>query len=461
VIVPGEDTDKPPHDYQWAAYNFARDRKKCALFMEMGLGKTRPASAVIVDALRSFECDSVIVFGPKAVVEDTWPEELQKWAYTRDLRFVVLNGTENEIHRKLDLEGIDVYLCSYDRAHLIIKKARYPKFDMAVLDESQGVRNQATRRWQAVELLIARCDRVIELTGTPSPNGLYQLWAQLFLLDGGRRLGKTLGAFYRRWFHKNPFTDKIEPNTGAPAQIHARLRDICFTLLAEDYQKLPPLIVKDIRIKFSDALKKKYYTFEEKSVLSIPGLAKEITAVNASALYAKLTQFADGTIYDAEKKPHAVHSLKLEALDAIIDGALGENVLVIYQHRSDLQRILERYPDRAVHLKSGSDSVAQWKKGEIEIGVGHPESIGRGLNLQSGGRIVVWYGIPVNLEHYLQTIKRIWRQGQTRPVMMYRLIAEGTVDESIARALGRKNRSQADLMQALKRKIEIVLTRIK
>lgn len=460
MIVRGKDTDKPPFDYQWAAYNFARDRKKCALFMEMGLGKTRPASCVAADAVWSFETESVIVFGPKTVVEDTWPEELQKWAYTKSLRFVVLNGTERDIHRKLDLPNIDVYLCSYDRAHLILKKARYPTFGMAILDESQSVRNQATRRWQAVELLTARCERIIELTGTPSPNGLHQLWAQLFLLDGGKRLGKTLGAFMRRWFRVNPMTDKIEANKGSPDQIHARIRDICFTLMAEDYQKLPPLIVKDIKVKFNDKLRKAYDDFEAESVLSMPGLAEEITAVNASALYAKLTQFANGAIYDAEKKTHYVHDLKMEALDAVIDGAVGENVLVIYKHKSDLKRILDKYPGRAVHLKSGTSSIDDWKKGKIEIGVGHPDSIGRGLNLQSGGRIVVWFGLTWDLEQYLQTIKRIWRQGQELPVMMYRILAEGTVDEVIARSVSRKDRTQTGLMQAMKRTIEVILKRV-
>lgn len=428
--------------------------------MEMGLGKTRPASCVAADAIYRFETEAVIVFGPKTVVEDTWPEELQKWAYTKGLRFIVLNGTEKEIHRKLDLKNIDVYLCSYDRAHLILKKARYPKFGMAILDESQSVRNRSTRRWQAVELLTARCSRVIELTGTPSPNGLHQLWAQIFLLDGGKRLGKTLGAFMKRWFRTNPLTDKVEANKGTPDQIHARIRDICFTLMAEDYQKLPPLVVKDIKVKFSDKLKHTYDKFEEEAVLSIPGLAEDITAVNSSALYSKLTQFANGAIYDADKKAHNVHDLKLEALDTIIDGAIGDNVLVIYQHRSDLQRILDRYPDRAVHMKSGTDTIARWKAGEIEIGVGHPDSIGRGLNLQSGGRIIVWFGLTFNLEHYLQTLKRIWRQGQDRPVMMYRLVAEGTVDEVIVRSISRKDRSQTGLMQAMKRNIEVILKRV-
>lgn len=459
MIVKGKDLDKPPHEYQWAAYQFARAKKKCALFMEMGLGKTRPASAVAADALWSFETEAVIVFGPKTVVEDTWPEELQKWAYTRSLRYVVLNGTEKQIHRKLDLPGIDVYLCSYDRAHLILKKARYPKFGMAILDESQSVRNQATRRWQAVELLTARCDRIIELTGTPSPNGLHQLWAQIFLLDAGKRLGKTIGAFMRRWFKLNPINDKVEANKGTPEQIHARLKDICFTLLAADYQKLPPLITKDIVVKFPDKLKEAYDKFEEEAVLSMPSLREDITAVNASALYAKLAQFANGVIYDAEKKEHPVHDLKLEALDAVIDGALGENVLVFYKHQSDLRRILARYPGRAVHLKSGTDAVTRWKAGEIEIGVGHPDSIGRGLNLQSGGRIVVWFGLTFNLEHYLQAIKRVWRQGQTLPVMMYILVSEGTIDEIIGRAIIRKDKTQTDLMQAMKRRIEIVLKR--
>lgn len=451
----------PPFQYQWAAYKFASKTKKCALFMEMGLGKTRPASCVAADAIWSFETDAVIVFGPKTVVEDTWPEELQKWAYTRSLRYIVLNGTEAEIHKKLNLKNIDVYLCAYGRAHLILKKARYPRFGMAILDESQTVRNHRTRGWQAVELLTATCDRIIELTGTPSPNGLHQLWAQLFLLDGGKRLGRKIGAFMKKWFTARVVNDrtKIEANKGSADQIHTRIKDICFTLMAADYQKLPPLIVKDVMIKFSPALKAQYDKFEEEAVLSLPSLKDDITAVNASALYAKLTQFANGVIYDKEKNTHDVHDLKLEELDRIIEQAMGENVLVIYKHQSDLQRILHRYPGRAVHLKSGNDTVDSWKKGDIEIGVGHPDSIGRGLNLQSGGRTIVWFGVPWNLEHYLQTIKRIWRQGQPLPVMMYRLLSEDTVDEVIARAISRKDKSQTGLMEAMKRNIQVILKR--
>lgn len=460
MIIPGKDVATPPKGYQWAAYRFMENNKKCALFMEMGLGKTLPASAIAADAIWSFETESIIVFGPKAVVEDTWPEELQKWAYTKCLRFVVLNGSEKQIHQKLDLPDIDVYLCDYDRAHIILKKARYPRFGMAILDESQFVRNHATRRWKAVELLTAQCDRIVELTGTPSPNGLYQLWAQIFLLDGGKRLGKTIGAFTKRWFHQNPFTDRVEVNKGAAEQIHARLRSICFALMAKDYQTLPPLVVKDVLVRFDDKLRETYDHFAEEAVLSIPGLQDDITAINAAALYSKLTQFSNGAVYDAERVAHVVHDLKLEALDAIIDGALGDNVLVIYQHRSDLQRILARYPDRAVHMKSGTESIERWKRGEIEIGVGHPASIGRGLNLQSGGRIVVWFGLTWNLEYYLQTIKRIWRQGQELPVMMYRIITEDTVDETIASAIGRKDKRQTDLMQAMKREIQVILKRI-
>lgn len=448
MIIDG-DNSVQPKNYQWAMYRFGRAHPRCAFFVDMGLGKTWPAASLIADEIFSFDTSIALVVGPKRVIEGTWPEELKKWPYLRGLKFLVLNGTEREIHKKLDLPGYDVHLVSYDRVHLILTKARYPRYGMAVIDESQKVRNQATRRWQAVELLTAPCRRVVLLTGTPSPNGLHQLWAQLKLLDGGARLGKTIGAFMNKWFSIDKLKNKINANKGTAEQINARIKGICFTLLAEDYQNLPPLVVNDVELSFSEKLQKQYDKFEEEAVLTLPGLEEKITAVNATALYSKLTQFSNGAIYDSEKKYHCVHDLKLDALEDIIDEAFGDNVLVIYQHKSDMDRVLKKFPGRAVHLKT-QENIDAWKRGEIEIGLGHPESIGVGTNLQSGGRIMVWYGLTWNLENYLQTIKRLWRMGQDKPVIMHRLIVRGTVDEVISRAIKRKDRSQRTLMEAMK-----------
>lgn len=456
-----EKGDLPFFQYQRAAYRFAQKTPKCALLMDMGLGKTRPTAALIADRIYSYSRDApVLVVGPKLVIEDTWPAELQKWKYTRELRFEVLNGTEAQIHEKMTKRGVDVHLVCVDRMHILLKRRLMPKYSMVVLDEGQKLRNPDTRRWKAAELITAFADSIILLTGTPAPNGLHQLWAPMKLLDGGKRLGMTQRAFLNRWFTVDPQGKHTTvKNKAAKEQIQNRLKDICFTLLAEDYQTLPALVFNDIGIDMPDKLLKMYEKFEEEAVLSLPGVEEKFTAINAASLYGKLTQFSNGAIYDREKKWHPVHELKLEMLDRVIDEAFGENVLVVYQHRSDLQRILDRYGKRAVWLKDKA-TVGRWKAGEIEIGVGHPASIGIGTNLQSGGHIVAWFGLTWNLEDYLQTNKRIWRTGQTRPVILHRIYCKSTVDEIIMRSLHRKDHTQRELMIAMKQNIDAVLRRV-
>lgn len=450
--------DLPAHGYQHAGYLFAKRHPKCALFVDMGLGKTRIAGARAADAIYSFDgISKVLIVGPKRVVENSWPEELQKWRYTRGLRFLILNGTQKEIHRKLDQPGIDIHLVSYDRVHLILQKARYPEYGLVILDESQKVRNPSTRRYQAVELITADAEQIIELTGTPAPNGLHQLWSQIKLLDGGQRLGKTQRAFTQRWFSMNEHSGKLQVNAGEAAdQIHKAIRGICFTLLSEDYQKLPPLIVNDVNIELPPTIMERYNKFEEESVLELFD-GEDITAVNATVLYSKLTQFSNGSVYDSEKVSHHIHDEKLDALEDIIDEAFGNNVFVVYQHIEDRIRIKKKYP-HAVHIHT-NESIEAWKRGEIELAMGHPASIGEGLNLQTGGHILVWFGVTWNLEHYLQTIKRFWRQGQTRPVMMHRLICKNTIDEIIVRSIKRKDKVQYNMLSAMKHRIEDILKR--
>lgn len=459
-LITPDHQDLPMFRYQSAAYSFIQSRSKAALFMDMGLGKTRPAAARIADFIYEFDGNSpVLIVGPKRVVEDTWPEELQKWRYSRALTFEVLNGTEEQIHKKMDKVGVDIHLCSVDRIHILLKSRRMPIYHFVVLDEGQKLRNPDTRRWQAADLLTSRATNVLILTGTPAPNGLHQLWGIIKLLDDGKRLGKTQGSYISRWFNVDKEgKHKTLKNKEAGKQINARLKDICFTLMAEDYQSLPELIVNDISIDMPFKLRRMYDNFEDRAVLELPMVDRKFVAINATSLYGKLTQFSNGAIYDIDKKWHAVHDLKLEALDEVIDEAFGENVLVIYQHRSDLERILKRYPGKAVWLKD-QKAITAWKAGQIEIGVGHPASMGVGTNLQTGGRILVWFGLTWNLEDYMQTNKRLHRTGQTKPVMLHRIFCKQTVDEIIVRALKRKDVTQRDFMVAMKHNIEDVLRR--
>lgn len=456
TVKPYNLNDIPMRPYQDAAYEFCVRHPKCGLFMDMGLGKTRIAGARIADMIYQFWGTTALILGTKRVVEEAWPEELEKWRYTRDLKYVVLKGSAKQIQELLKTPNVDIFLCSYSLAHHLVQRTGQIRPDMIIFDESQKLRNQKTKRHQAALLLSARCKYIMELTGTPVPNGMHQLYGQIKLLDGGVRLGTTETAFLKRWFTVNPYSGKPELGKGSFDDISKTIRGICFTLLTEDYVDLPPLVINDVIVTMDDKLAKQYAEFEEEQVMQLPETGDKITALTAAALYAKLSQFANGEIYDNDKKnkkSHIVHDLKMEALDDIIDEAFGENVLVIYQQKCDRDRILAKYP-QARHIHSNED-VRAWKRGEISIGLAHPQSLGEGLNLQSGGRIMVWYGITFNLENYLQMVKRLWRSGQTKPVIMHRIFCKGTVDTDMRSAINRKNATQYDFMVAMKHRVEL------
>lgn len=449
--------DHKCHLYQKALYLFVRRNKKCCVWVDMGLGKTRPTAAVIADVLNAFnQVSRVMVIGPKRVVEEAWPEELQKWHYSRHLKFQVLTGGRKGVHDGLRRPGIDIDLISYDMAGHVLSAGLESGPGMVVLDESQYIVNPTAKRSLAAELICAEAERVVLLTGTPAANGYHQVYNQIRLVDGGKRLGRTQKAFLRRWFDTNQ-EGKPVAKPGAKEDIQNRIKDVCFTLLSEDYIQLPPLIVNDVKVNLSTKEKKAYDDFEKKSILELADGVQTITASSVTGLYAKLTQFANGNVYDEYKTSHVVHDEKINALAEILDGHQGENVLVMYTHVCDRERIMRAHP-QARWLKTTED-VRAWKRGEISLALAHPSSIAVGLNMQSGGRIMVWYGMIWNLGNYLQCIKRLWRQGQKKPVIMHRILCQGTIDLSIARSLERKNKTQYGLMSAMKHRIEDVLGR--
>lgn len=439
--------------YQDAAYQFALEHPRCALFLDMGLGKTVTSLTLAADLLADFEIAKVLIVGPKRVVRKTWPDEVKEWSHLHHLSYTVIDGPEKK-REHLARENTSLHLISRDNIRWLLDYWwKDLPYDYIIIDESSSFRNPNAKRWMAARLISSRARRVTLLTGTPAPNGLHQLWGQITLLDGGQRLGTTYSAFLSRWFDENPYERTIIPKAHAEAAIHERIKDICFTLRSEDYLELPPITYNDIKLALEDDQAAQYKKLETEAILEIAG--DEITAFNAGALAGKLLQYANGAVYVEDKNFHVFHDAKIEALQEIVDQAQGEPVLVAYNYKSDLARLKEAFP-HGVEIDS-DDSIDAWNSGKVEIAFAHPASVGVGLNLQKGGAIMVWFGLTWDLELYLQFIKRVWRSGQEKPVVVHHLIAEGTIDQVVVKALRSKDATQNRLLNAMKHKIEKIV----
>lgn len=445
------------HHYQERAGLFARDTTPgCALWLDLGMGKSASTLTAIVDMLDSFDAHKILVVGPLRVVEKTWPDEIGDWAHANHLTFDHLNKTSKRKMQRILADPPDVTFITCDKVRWLDEQYRGKRhpFDVVVIDESSKFKNPSARRTRAMRRICAVADRVIELTGTPAPNGLLDLWSQIFLIDGGQRLGKTFTAFKERWFVQG-FDGKWRPRKGAEQQIYERLDDIVFTLRASDYLELPPCTYNVIPVPLSSAEKDQYDNFEKESVLEL-GEDALIEATNAAALTSKLLQFASGAVYDAERATHEIHDAKIKALKEIVDENAGKPMLVAYNFRSDAERLLKAFP-KAVQMGKDMNVIDRWNRGEIEMLLVHPKSAGHGLNLQHGGSIMVWFSLTWNLEEYLQANKRLHRQGQQRAVIIHHLAAEGTIDENVMQALRRKDGVQEDLLNAVRARVTDIL----
>lgn len=400
-----------------------------------------------------FEVDRVLVIAPKRVAEDTWTREAAKWDHLQGLTISPVLGSVKDRTEAIDRDA-DVYVIGRDNVvwlvELLQKRRRGWPFDMIVIDELSSFKNPQAKRFRALRKAVPCAQRVVGLTGTPSPNGLMDLWAEIYLLDQGERLGRTLGWYRDEYFRpgmRNGYVVyKWEPRKGAQQEIERRISDICVSMSAEDYLQLPKRIDREIRITLTGVERRLYETMEEDQILQISE-DETVAALSAAAVMTKLLQMANGSVYTDEGEIVRIHDKKAEALAEIADTA-DEPILVFYSYRHDIGAIRRWIPD-ARELKTAED-IAAWNRGEIPVLLAHPASVGYGLNLQEGGRIVVWYGLTWSLELYQQANARLHRQGQTRPVIVHHLIAEGTVDEQVMQALERKDTSQAALLEALK-----------
>lgn len=443
-----------PHTYQTRLKDFIIDHRYAFLTVDMGLGKTVTTLTAVRELLEDYlEAERVLVIAPKSVAENTWTSECAKWDHLAHLRVSVVMGDERHRIRALETPA-DIYVINRDNTVWLTQHlGKRWDFDTVIIDESSSFKNPQARRFKALRKVRPQIRRMILLTGTPSPNGHMDLWAQLWLLDMGQRLGRTLTSYRTKYFKPGRSNGHVvydwHLRPGAHEEISALMSDVTVSLKAEDWLEVPDFTEADVRIALSEKELKAYREFERDQIMSIEG--KDIEAVTAAALTNKLLQFTGGAMYDTEHGWHEVSDAKLRALEDIIEAAGDDPVLVFYQYRHEHERLQERF--KALHPVTFSgepEILKEWNAGKIRLLLCQPASVQYGLNMQEGGHIIVWYTPTWNLEQYQQANARLHRQGQERPVLCYRLICEGTVDARVVSAIGGKHGAQEALLAMIR-----------
>ena len=403
----------------------------------------------------SFEAHRILVIAPLRVARDTWPDELHKWEHLSDLRLSVAVGTETE--RKAALQAkADIYIINRENVGWLIEDSGIPfDFDTLVVDELSSFKNHQTKRFRSLMKVRPKVVRIIGLTGTPSSNGLMDLWAEYRLLDLGQRLGRFIGQYRSTYFTPDKRNGQIifsyKPLPFAEKEIYAKIADITISMKSTDHLIMPELVTAQYPIKLSDKERERYDELRQDLVLKLAG--GDVTAANAAALSGKLCQMANGAVYDDDGEIHYIHDRKLDALEDLIEAANGKPVLVAYWFKHDLERISARLKDRHISFTklNTSDSIASWNEGQWPVALIHPASAGHGLNLQSGGSTIIWFGLTWSLELYQQANARLWRQGQkAETVVLHHIIAKDTIDERVMKALSAKDKTQTALIDAVK-----------
>ena len=441
------------HNYQNYAKDFILAHKVSALFLDCGLGKTITTLTAINELMYdSFEISKVLIIAPLRVAQSTWKEEIEKWDHLNLLRYSIAVGDEKERIRALK-QNSDIYIINRENVDWLVTKSEIDfNFDMLIIDELSSFKSHTSKRFKSLLKIRPYFERVVGLTGTPSSNGLMDLWAEFRVLDLGERLGRYITHYRNEYFLPDKrngaviFSYKPQPN--AEERIYRRLADMTISMKSTEYLKMPELILNDIEINLDEEDQIKYKKFKKEMVMTIQ--EKEIDAINAASLSNKLIQLANGSIYDDDKKFYEIHNKKLDKLEEIIESANGKPVLVAYWFKADKERIEKRFKVR--EIKTAGD-IKQWNKGMIDLALIHPASAGHGLNLQSGGSTLVWFSLTWSLELYQQTNARLYRQGQKNTVVIHHLITKNTIDEDIMKSLKRKDKTQESLMRAVKARI--------
>ena len=445
-----------PYEYQQTAIKWIIDNPRCGLFLDMGLGKTVSTLTAIQQLMDDCEISRTLVVAPKKVAETTWTTEAQKWDHLKSLKVAKVMGTEKQ--RKLALaEKADVYVIGRDSfVWLVGIFGGMLPFDVLVIDELTSFKSSKSNRFKAMRMATPTAKRVIGLTGTPAPNGLIDLWAQMYCIDMGERLGKSVTKYRETYFetHKwNNIIVRCNVKKGYDEVIRKKIADICLSMQAKDYLQLPDLINHTIKVQLSTATMQAYTKFEREKVLQFQdehqGETANVLAQSAAGLMNKLSQFANGAIYDEDRNVHNVHDEKLDRLAEIIEAANGSSVLVFYQYKHDAARIAEKFKGYRVKVYTDEKQLIEWNAGQVDILLAHPASTAFGLNMQDGGHYIVWFGTGWNLELYQQANARLHRQGQQYPVQVYNLVCSGTVDERAVTALENKKGVQQGLLDSL------------
>ncbi len=444
-----------PHEYQQAAISFALDHPKCLLSLDMGLGKTSVTLSVLCELLDDFAVNRVLIIAPKFVAQDVWIREAKKWDFASGLQIAVAVGTAAQRRAAVE-SGAEIVCINRENVSWLVDLYRtsWP-FDCIVVDESSSFKSYSSQRFKALRKVTPAASRIIELTGTPRPRSLEDLWPQIYLLDHGERLERSMTAFRTRFEmpgrrNGQQIWEWI-PRPGAEDTVYGLISDISMSMKAEDWLSVPELTEIDHYVELPPKLRKIYRELEHESILRYEDHA--IVGANAGVLAGKLLQFANGAVYDDHSDVQEYHDLKLQLLDEILE-ATEEPVMVFYWFRHDYERLRRFFANYQPRTISSPEDISDWNEGRIRLLLVHPASMGHGLNLQDGGHTIVWFGLTWSLEIYQQANARLHRQGQKHPVMIHRLVMKDTVDEDVLASLDRKDTGQEQLIEAIKARIE-------
>lgn len=446
-----------PHGYQTYTTEFILQHDACGCFLDLGMGKT-VSTLTAIDELRN-EIKKVLVIAPLRVAEDTWSKECQKWDHLKHLRIAKVLGPEKKRLEALATKA-DIHVINRENVEWLVNYygKNWP-FDMVVIDELSSFKSSKVLRFKALRKVRPLIKRIVGLTATPAPNGLMGLWSQMYLLDRGERLGKTLGGYRDRYFVPDKrdqhvvFSYKLKPES--ENAIYEKIADICVSMKAKDYLDMPARIDNYVQVEMSPKEKALYKQLERDMLL--PFAEGDIDAVNAAALSNKLLQMANGAVYDEHGEVRQIHSRKLDALEDLWEGANGKPILVFYAYKHDLSKLYQFFKAKKItprELKTSQD-ISDWNDGKFEVVLAHPASTGHGLNLQAGGSTIIWFGLTWSLELYLQANGRLYRQGQNETVIVHHIVTSGTIDELVVEALSRKEIGQMALIDAVKARSDI------
>lgn len=443
-----------PHDYQRYATNFIINNPISAVLLEMGLGKSVISLSAINELMLDyFDVSRTLVIAPLRVAISTWPEEIKKWEHLKYLSYSVVTGSEKE---RLDAlkKPAHIYIINRENVDWLITKSGFKWFfDMVVIDELSSFKSYQAKRFKSLLKARPKVKRIVGLTGTPSSNGLMDLWAEFRLLDMGERLGRYITHYRQNFFVPDKRNQQMifsyKPKDGAEKEIYQLISDITISMKSKDFLKMPECIMNEVVVSLSEKEQKLYDSLKKDMVLSVGD--DEIDAINAAALSSKLLQMASGAVYNDDKESIHIHDRKLDALEDLIEGANGKPVLVAYWFKHDLERIKERFDVR--EIKTSKD-ITDWNNGKISAAVIHPASAGHGLNLQLGGSTLIWFSLTWSLELYQQTNARLYRQGQKDTVVIHHIVSKGTIDEDVMKALNAKEKIQDALIDSVKARLK-------